>query len=119
MNIKGQAIVETVIILPLILLITTFIISLFFYSFSYFFLNYQIHEAAFCQLSYTQSHCRKILENNLRLVAFIPVNSITFEETKLKFMVKLKVKLPININLLNTTKSSIEVSKEAQKTKWQ
>jgi hypothetical protein len=76
MNSKGQSLIETVFALPFLLSLLLGIISLFFLTLAYFFCQYHVHEYAFCQISYSDSHCYSLLYKQIQRNPLIQISKI-------------------------------------------
>ncbi len=93
MNQKGQTLVETLLVLPLLLLVFSSLLIIFSLTFAFFYSQYHLHEATFCGLSYPTNHCQKILTKNMTLLNFVKTNSISIVKTQTQVIGNMTVEL--------------------------
>ncbi|KYG66121.1 hypothetical protein AZI86_03390 [Bdellovibrio bacteriovorus] len=68
LNRKGQGLVETVLSLPLVILVVTGIVILLHRSLIFHIADYQAHEALICSQSESTHFCEQELQNRLRKI---------------------------------------------------
>ena len=67
-NCRGQGLVETVLSLPLLILVVTAFAILLYRSLVFHIADYQAHEALICSQSESKEFCQQELENRLRKI---------------------------------------------------
>lgn len=113
MNQKGQTLVETMLVLPLLLLVFSSLLIIFSMTFAFFYSQYHLHEATFCGLSYPTNYCQKILIKNMTLLKFIKTKSTSIVKTPSQVIGKMTIAL----NAYDELKS-VQFTKTIELVQW-
>lgn len=120
MNNNGQSLIETILVLPLLILSMAGVILFFGYSFIFFYTNYHLHEATFCRLSYSEKYCESILIKNIKWVRYISIHKLTLTKNKDKTVGKIILNIPVPTitDKFNIKFNKMELKKEALNSVW-
>lgn len=119
MNNKGQTLIETLLVLPLLIFIFSGILIIFLLTFTYFYSHYHLHEATFCSLNQPTNTCKNILIKNLRPIMFVKFDNINLSKNSVTTTGTLTIRIPSALPHSDFLKiTPIRIQKSIENRQW-